>query len=221
MERRCDWYDLRRFTDGKCDTMTEDELAVAWDQCEKAFEQHEKELKHRAIETAWKRLCPPLYRATVLEELPSKDKFEEVQEWKYGRVGLIVLGSSRTGKTRSVWKLLERLHFEGKEIIAFTPMMLKLAVATVWQDTETAEDWICSLHRADVLFFDDLDTVKFTKAVEETIYDVFEHRPTHGKPVIATVNQSGVQLARRMNATGRGVKIVERMREFCQVINFS
>jgi DNA replication protein DnaC len=221
MERRCDWYDLRSFTGGKCDIMTEDELVVAWEQCEKAFEQHEKELKQRAIENAWKRLCPPLYRDTVLERLPHKHKFEEVQKWSYGPAGLIVLGASRRGKTRSVWKLLERLHFEGKEIIAFTPMKLKLEVARVWQDAETAEEWIYSLHRADVLFFDDLDTVKFTEAVEETIYDVFEYRPAHGKPVIATVNQSGAQLARRMNANGRGVKIVERMREYCEVVNFT
>jgi DNA replication protein DnaC len=201
--------------------MTRDEQNAAWEQCEKAIAQHEKELKQRALESAWKHLCPPLYRDTIVERLPYKDKFEEVQRWCYGPVGLIVLGLSRRGKTRSVWKLLERLHFEGRDIIALTPMKLKLQVAKVWQDPETAEEWIGSLHGADVLFFDDLDTVKFTEAVEELIYDVFEYRPVHNKPVIITVNQSGSQLARRMNASGRGVKIVERMREFCQVINFS
>jgi DNA replication protein DnaC len=215
------WFDVKDFIGEKFGTMTRDEQNAAWEQCEKAIAQHEKELKQRAIENAWKDLCPPLYRDTVLERLPHKDKFEDVQRWSYGPVGLIVLGPSRRGKTRSVWKLLERLQFEGKEIIAFTPMKLKLAVASVWQDAETAEEWIYGLHRADVLFFDDLDTVKFTEAVEETIYDVFEYRPAHGKPVIATVNQSGAQLAGRMNANGRGVKIVERMREFCQVLNFS
>lgn len=202
--------------------MTENELDVAWEQCEKALEQREKELKQRARASAWKQLCPPLYRDTIVDRLPCKDEFEEVQKWwSHNPVGLIVLGASRRGKTRSVWKLLERLHFEGKQIIAFTPMMLKLQVAKAWQDPETAEKWIHGLHRADMLFFDDLDTVKFTEAVEETIYDVFEYRPTHNKPVIVTLNQTGAQLARRMNANGRGVKIVERMREFCQVINFS
>jgi DNA replication protein DnaC len=215
-----DWYDVRHFIGEKFDTMTVDEQNAAWKQCEKAIAQHEKELKQRALESAWKHLCPPLYRDTIVERLPYKDEFKEVQRWSYGPVGLIVLGASRRGKTRSVWKLLERLHFEGRSIIAFTPMGLKLGVAQVWQEPETAEEWIDRLHDADVLFFDDLDTVKFTEAVEETIYDVFEYRPAHGKPVIATVNQSGAQLARRMNANGRGVKIVERMREFCSVVNF-
>ena len=43
----------------------------------------------------------------------------------------------------------------------------------------------------------------------------------HRKPVIATVNRTGRELAARMNANGRGAKIVERMREYCQVINFT
>ena len=96
-------------------------------------------------------------------------------------------------------------------------MDLKLGVANAWRDTETAEDFVDELRYVDVLFFDDLDTVKFT----ETIYDAFEFRPTHAKPVVATLNQSGRQLAARMNTNGRGAKIVERMREYCHVINFT
>ncbi len=201
--------------------MNEDELDAALKECEKELKRHELAMAEKRRANAWKALCPPLYRDTVLDRIPCKDKFNEVQNWRYGSLGLILLGPSRRGKTRSVWKLLERLHFEGREIIAFTPMKLKLQVANVWRDPETAEEWIYSLHLADVLFFDDLDTIRFTEAVEETIYDVFEYRPAHGKPVIATLNQSGSQLARRMNANGRGVKIVERMREYCQIINFT
>jgi DNA replication protein DnaC len=208
------WGDLMRFTGGKLDTMSNEEVSAAVKQCQ-------KELEQRRLEIEWQYLCPPLYRDTSVERLPYKDKFNEVQNWGYGRVGLVVLGGSRRGKTRSVWKLLERLHFEGRTIIAFTPMDLKLQVATAWQEPAAAEEWLYKLRHTDVLFFDDLDTVKFTEAVEETIYDAFEWRPTHGKPVIVTINRSGCELAARMNAKGRGVKIVERMREYCEVINFA
>jgi DNA replication protein DnaC len=44
-------------------------------------------------------------------------------------------------------------------------MDLKLAVANAWRDTETAEDWINTVRYVDVLFLDDLDTIKFTEAV--------------------------------------------------------
>jgi hypothetical protein len=37
-------------------------------------------------------------------------------------------------------------------------------------------------------------------------------RPTH-----LEVNQSGVELASRMNTNNRGAKIVDRMREYCEL----
>jgi DNA replication protein DnaC len=136
--------------------------------------------------------------------------------------GLALVGPTRRGKTRAVWTRLKRLHFEERLTIrAFRPMDLKLKVANVWRDPEEAEEWINRLRRTDLLFLDDLDTVKFTEAVEETIYDVFEFRPTHGKPIVVTVNTTGRKLAERMNANGRGAKIVERMRESCHVVNFT
>jgi DNA replication protein DnaC len=203
-----------RFTAGRWETMTDEERDRAYPECVRALERW-------SLELSWKSLCPPEYRNTVSEQLPNVAKFEEVQKWQYGPTGLLIVGPTRRGKTRSVWKLLERLHFEHRQIIAFTPMDLKLAVMSAWQDVETAEDLIYELHNAHVLFFDDLDTVKFTEAVEETIYDAFEFRPTHEKPGIATVNRTGRELATRMNANGRGAKIVERMREYCQVVNFT
>jgi DNA replication protein DnaC len=208
------WYDLMKFTDGEFDTMP-------YEMQLKAVEEY-KESKLSERRASWNSLCPPGYRNTILEQLPNVPKFEEVQKWQYGPMGLLVVGPTRRGKTRSVWKLLERLYVdERRKIIAYTPMDLKLAVMSAWKEVETAEDLLFDLHNPDVLFFDDLDTVKFTEAVEETIYEAFEFRPTHEKPVIATVNRTGRELAARMNANGRGAKIVERMREYCQVVNFT
>jgi len=207
--------ELMKFTEGRWETMTNEERKTAYFECM-------RELERWGLQSSWKSLCPPGYRNTISEQLPNVAKFEEVQKWQYGPMGLLVVGPTRRGKTRSVWKLLERLHVdERRKIIAYTPMDLKLAVMSAWQDVEAAEDFLFDVHNADVLFFDDLDTVKFTEAVEETIYEAFEFRPTHEKPVIATVNRTGRELAARMNANGRGAKIVERMRESCQVINFT
>jgi len=217
-----DWHDVMEFTKGKWATMSHEEQ----DHVLKAYPVYIEEVqcreRERAHRQAWEDLCPPEYRNSSREHLPNLAKFEQVQKWQYGPVGLLLIGPTRRGKTRAAWKLLERLHFdEHRNIVAFSPMDLKLAVANAWRDTETTEDWINSLRYAGVLFLDDLDTVKFTEAVEETIYDIFEFRPMHAKPVIATLNQSGPQLAARMNTNGRGAKIVERMREYCEVINFT
>ena len=208
------YRDLMAFTDGKFETMTQEERKKVYDECVRL-------LKRDALERSWKYLCPPGYRNTNPAKLPKLPKFEEVQKWKYGPMGLLLVGPTRRGKTRSAWKLLERLHFEGRQILALNPTDLKLEIANGWRDAERADSWVRRLRHTDVLFLDDLDTVKLTEAVEEAIYDVFEFRPTHEKPVITTVNQNGRQLAARMNANGRGAKIVERMREFCHVVNFT
>lgn len=217
-----DWYDMMEFTEGKFATMSHEEQNEALRAYPVYVEEVRRREREREYRQAWEHLCPPEYRNTIYDELPNVTKFEEVQKWQYGPTGLLLMGPTRQGKTRSVWKLLERLYFkEKRKIKAFTPMDLKLGVANAWRDTETAEDFVDELRYVDVLFFDDLDTVKFTEAVEETIYDAFEFRPTHAKPVVATLNQSGRQLAARMNTNGRGAKIVERMREYCHVINFT
>jgi DNA replication protein DnaC len=216
------WYDLMEFTKGAWDTMPDEERGDVIIACRQHLGEERRRAEQRARCEAWKHLCPPQYRSTVSEQLPNLEKFEQVQQWQYGPVGLLLVGPTRRGKTRSVWKLLERLHFdENRSIIVFNPMDLKLAVAKAWRDPEVAESWVHDLRSVQILFFDDLDTVKFTEAVEETVYDAFEFRPTHEKPVIATVNRTGRELATRMNANGRGAKIVERMREYCQVVNFT
>jgi DNA replication protein DnaC len=209
------WTQLMQFTNGRWGDMECEER-------EDTLEKYKLHVQERRRQNAWKDLCPPEYRNTIPTRLPKPLNFEEVQKWQYGGKGLLLIGPTRHGKTRSVWSLLKRLHFdEHRSIIAFNPMDLKLAVAKAWRDPEEAESWVEHLRSAQVVFFDDLDTVKFTEAVEETVYDAFEFRPTHGKPVIVTVNRTGPELAARMNANGRGAKIVERMREYCQVINFA
>ena len=213
--RKPTWSGILKFTNNKFDDMSPEEQEKAVRDCAQQIHLH-------WLEFAWKRLCPPLYLNTNPEQLPKLPQFKEVQEWKYGPMGLLLVGPTRRGKTRSAWKLLERLHFQERlQITAFNPMDLKLAVAKEWRDPEEARWWVRRLREVDVLFFDDLDTVKPTEAMEETIYDLFESRPTHEKPIIATVNRTGWELAARMNACGRGAKIVERMREYCHVINFT
>ena len=180
-------------------------------------------LRHqRQLEESWHRLCPPIYRESDPKRLPNLRMFEEVQKWEYGPEGLLLIGPSRRGKTRAVWALLKRLHFqEERKILAFGPKDLKAAVANEWRDRDDDEpDLTSQLRHAELLFLDDLDTIKFTEAVEETLYDTFEDRLAYGRPVILTLNQSGPELARRMSTEARGEKITRRMRESCKVIAF-
>ncbi len=219
--REPSYHDMMAFTGGKFQSMTDEARRKAYDEYMKAYDEHMRLREQRHRERSWERFCPPAYRNTVPEQLPNLVKFKQVQEWQYGATGLLLVGPTRRGKTRAAWTLIRRLYLEeGRTLKAFRPMDLKLEVANAWSDAEGAEEWIGRLRHTDVLFLDDVDTVKFTEAVEETIYDLFEFRPTHTKPVIVTVNVTGRKLAERMNANGRGAKIVERIRESCHVVNF-
>lgn len=221
---RPDHHNMMNFTQGRWETMSDDEREAALREYEVWLPRRKVEMHREHLREQWEQLCPPTYRESDPGRLPNLPMFEEVQKWEYGPTGLLVIGSTRRGKTRAVWTLLKRLHFqEERRILAFTPMDLKLAVANAWRDRDEDQEetnLIIRLRRAQLLFLDDLDTIKFTEAVEETIYDIFEYRQTHEKPVIVTVNQGGEQLADRLNANGRGAKIVERIRESCRVINF-
>jgi len=164
------------FTNGKWTTMELKERPDAVEKCKLHLQEKARQAREAEHRQAWKRLCPPEYCNTRSEQLPNVQKFEEVQKWQYGPKGLLLIGPTRRGKTRSAWKLLERLHFEERrKILAFTPMDLKLAVASAWRDSINVmshealsrcdemeeEEWIWQVRRIDVLFLDDLDTIKF------------------------------------------------------------
>src|SRR5262245_12382620 len=134
------------FTKGKWANMSHEKQ----DQVLKAYPLHVEKMRRREQERehrhAWENLCPLTYRETCPEQLPNPHKFEEVQKWQYGPKGLVLVGPTRRGKTRSVWSLLKRLHFdEHRSIVALNPMDLKLAVAKAWQDPEEAESSIQNL----------------------------------------------------------------------------
>jgi hypothetical protein len=95
---------LMTFTHGKWYTIETVE------ERERVYADCVRDLERRRLERQWDRLCPPLYRNTIPEQLPNPEKFEEVQKWKYGPTGLLLLGPTRCGKTRAVWTRLRRLH---------------------------------------------------------------------------------------------------------------
>ncbi len=217
-----DYHNMMNFTQGRWKTMSLEEQDVALKEYELWLPQRRAEMHQEDLRKKWEQLCPPIYRESDAKLLPNLRMFEEVQKWEYGPEGLLLIGPSRRGKTRAAWTLLKRLHFqEERKIVSFGPKDLKAAVANEWRDRDNDEpDLTAGLRHVQVLFLDDLDTIKFTEAVEETLFDTFEYRLAHGKPVILTLNQSGPELAGRMSTEARGEKITRRMRESCKVINF-
>ena len=168
-------------------------------------------------------LCPPLYQGTDDKLLPP-EQYEDIMAWTYGPHGLLLIGPTATGKTRCAWMLMRRLILDGRSVKAFDGLGWGIAVSKAFGEPATAEQWLDSVCRADVLFIDDLFKAKMTEAQEQAALGVFERRTANLKPIIVTMNSTPDMILGRMSEHGRedrGDPMIRRMKEFCQVIVFS
>lgn len=165
------------------------------------------------------KLCPPLFRKTDVSRLPA-GQYEQAMQWKMGPTGLILRGQTGCGKTRIAWQLLKKLvDVDGvRGVMAFSCVSFSNELNKGYKEGN-AEDWIESVWKAPLVFFDDLGKLKFTERVEAELFGVIDYRVSHELPIIATTNDTGDSLANRMS-DDRGPALVRRLREFCEVISF-
>lgn len=173
----------------------------------------------QAMQTEWETICPPLYRDTDRNELPiSVATTLEVLDWQIGNKGIGLAGASGAGKTRLVFMLLKRLHFDGIRCRAMTAKRFENWCHRMFDKDDDARTQIVNAKSCKVLFIDDIGKEKYTERVESEFYDLIEHRTSHLLPILWTANASGDQLARMMGED-RGTPIVRRLREFSTVIS--
>lgn len=166
---------------------------------------------------SWKKLCPTIYQETDASRLP-KGPTEEVLAWKFGRRGMVLHGPTGRGKTRAAFLLMERLHLEGRSVAVFHGNDFAHQCAEKFGDCR-GEEWIASLAKEDVVFFDDLGKFKMTERVEAELFGLIEMRVAWARPIVVTANFSGKSLAEKMT-DDRGESFVRRLKEFCDVVEF-
>lgn len=176
------------------------------------------QLERERSEAAWLKSFPPLYRQTDPVRLPLQEQFRRVMAWQYGPRGLILGGPTGTGKTRTAWLLLQRLHNEGRQIVAFDALGFSHEVSARFGDG-SGESWADGVARADVVFLDDLGKAKLTERVESELFGLIERRTANLLPIIATMNATGAGLAAK-TTDDRGEPLLRRLREFCEAVSF-
>ena len=176
-----------------------------------------KQVAAKELEAAWKRLCPPDYRKTDPARL-NQDALARVMAWEYGPRGLLLVGPTDQGKTRTMYLLLRRLLEQGLRVEAFEPLGFGHACQRHFT-RGTGPDWFDGLVAADVVFFDDLGKEPMTPRVEAELYGVVERRAARERPILATTNMTGARLVRAASED-RGAPLVRRLREFCEVMVF-
>lgn len=162
-------------------------------------------------------VCPTIYAQTELDRLP-QSQWETLSQWQPGGKGLLLLGESRTSKTRSAWMLIKRLSAAGMKVTPFSPIgfSTELVDAQLKGDGKKFLDRVCE---AELVFFDDLGKAKLTENVEASLFEVFEQRTAWARPTIVTTNDTGESLEARMSKN-RGNPLVKRLKEFFQVVEF-
>ena len=169
-------------------------------------------------DAAWQALCPPLYQRTDPKRIPDQAATRRVLAWPYGERGLLLVGPTRTGKTRAAWLLLHALHHRGMAIRAFDCAAFgHQAIDAAKGGTLTA--WAADLARVGLVFFDDLGKFPLTDRVEAELFALIERRTANLLPTVATTNLTGSGL--QAIGTERAVPMVARLREFCDVIEFT
>ena len=165
----------------------------------------------------WEAICPPLYQETD-PGLLNQAKLKEVLAWEYGPKGLLLVGQTATGKTRTAWMLLKKLIQSGLYVEAFDCMGFSHKCSRMFGDFVGAE-WIERLVGVDVVYLDDLGKGKLTERVEAEMFGLIERRCAQKRPIIATLNMTGQTMQSKLT-TDRGEPLVRRLREFCSQVVF-
>jgi len=169
------------------------------------------------LKPTFERMLPIAFRDTDLSRIPNANK---VMAWKYGPKGLLIHGATGKGKSRTMWKLIERLMcVDGYTVIAFTGVSFGHELNVRYRLDE-AEHWLEMLStRTEIVFFDDLGKLKLTDRAEAELFGVVEARCSNLLPILVTTNDTGETMAKRMTE-GRAAPLVRRLREFCVGIDF-
>jgi len=187
--------------------------------CNKAESESSKERERESLTLRWDSMCPEIFKSTNLDSLPNVRSTMKVLEWKFGPKGLLLHGETRTGKSRSAWLLLKRLHFERYSFMVLNSMAGLRYAALFGQSTNVVEEWINELISCDVLLMDDVFKIKLTDSFEGAIFSMVDQRSEMGRPMIVTANDTGETLKTRLTCD-RSEPLLARFREFCDPIPF-
>lgn len=189
--------------------------------CEKVAEEDSADPREMRAEQDILRLIPPIYRKTVIEDLPevSREAVQTVLNWKYSPNGLLLVGESRRGKTRAAFLLLERLIREGYEVESFSAGGIDFGgeVSRRFADSVEAAVWMKRLKNVDLVFIDDCGKWAMTDRVQAQLFSLVEARTANEKPMIFTMNQGSLNAMQQQ----RLLPLKERIKEFFSIITFN
>ncbi len=177
-----------------------------------------REGRLRSADEIFKSACPKLYQGTQCHLLPDVQAHDRVQSWTYGAQGLLLLGETGTGKTRSAYELLRRFCGKKSFLVADAMDFANHAVDAHLQGRATV---FARMHcNTSILFLDDLGKSKMTDRIESELFGIIDKRTSQNLPVWITTQDTGETLMNKFTDKNRAAALIRRLREFCRVVMF-
>ncbi len=180
--------------------------------------------RNNHLKEKWNRICPTLYQDTEIDRLPHPMLSMKALKWPYlveglpGKsarwIGVNLWGYPRTGKTRTMFLILKKAHFEGRSVKVFGPS--QFAQELEMRDFKTAS-WMRGVTAFDIVAFDDIDKCKLTRQQEDKFFALLDSRISRRLPTFFTGNTHGDDLKLQFR---NGEAIIARMREHSVSIHF-
>lgn len=192
--------------------------------CWKVVQQQKRgreEAERRADrESRWNSICPARLRDTVQTKLPDPAAAATVLAWVYGPEGILAHGPTGSGKTRSIYLLIQREFMAGRSVEACSAASFSTHCSRLFFDSLTeAEKFMGKLASVGLLLLDDLDKARFTERVASALFELVDRRTSNNLPLFVTLNAGPGTLEGRL-PTDLGPALIRRLMEFCTPIEF-
>ena len=159
------------------------------------------------------------HQAKIMSRLDAA--IQATEAWLPSRKGIGLAGESGNAQTRLMFTLLERLYVSGMSVTFLTATEFGDEVSARFsEDSRDAKRWMERLSKVDVLFYDDMGKEALTERVAKEIFNLFDKRANARRPIFATANFTGDQLAKHYESRSPmiGAPIVNRLRDCCDFL---
>lgn len=172
------------------------------------------------LEKEFHAMCPPAMLETDASRL-NQTALHKVLDHKMNGRGLILVGKTGMGKTRSMWLMVRELMVNrGRHVSVHEATELKEILSQAYSRVNQHKYLIDGVCKADVLCIDDLGKEKPSDAWEQDLFTILDRRYTHKRPTIITTNFIGDSFINRYNDVKRMETVVRRMRDMCDGVTF-
>jgi DNA replication protein DnaC len=179
------------------------------------------ELEERRIlaEALLRELPPALLRSFDLRRHPNRPAHAQVMAWQPSAAGLMLVGATGKGKSRSLLQLIHRLAFEGVRVTYWSaPRLADRISGLAFEDVGELDKLLRRLEGSTVLALDDFGAFKPTERVAASLHRVIDTRYSAGRPILISTNCSPAELQRQLlDEYGRTIR---RLQEMTQAIQF-